>query len=70
MTVRQMAEMVYARAYQIIGPDVILKLPDNGQIEEIDSLYIENDLLHQTGFSPALKFEQEIDYLLEFCRNL
>ena len=70
MTVRQMAEMVHARAYQIIGPDVILELPDNVQIEEIDSLHIENGLLRQTRFSPALKFEQEVDYLLEFCRNL
>ena len=70
MSVCQIAEMVYARAHEIIGPDVILKLPDNIQIEEIDSLHIENDLLRQTGFSPALKFKQEVDMLLEFCRNL
>lgn len=69
ISVRDMAEKALARARIAIGEDVILDVPEVPNSGTASTYRINTGRLLESGFQPALAFDQEIDTLIEFCRT-
>lgn len=68
VTIRQMAEMILARARVMIDPHIGMSAPPPGDRPDDPPLHIDNRALIASGFTPSTSPEKEIDGMLAFCK--